>query len=114
MEWCHEPSNNLNHHFDFNFGWRAAQLGLPQLWVGTEWHCWYPACGDFDFVFNGATLIPPKDLVALINTVAVPLEIITILAVLGYTGRTLGEQGAEVILAVIGGQVAATVAYLAR
>lgn len=54
----------------------------------------------------------PRDIAALINTTAVPVEVIAILVALAVTGRTLGDQGAEVIVAVMGGQVAATVGYL--
>lgn len=55
-----------------------------------------------------------RDIAALINTISVPIEIIAILIALAITGRSLGEQGAEVLLAVLGGQVAATVSYLSR
>lgn len=56
----------------------------------------------------------PRDIAALINTVAVPIEVIAILVALAMTGRTLNDQGADVIIAVLGGQVAATVGYLAQ
>lgn len=59
-------------------------------------------------------MIAPRDMAALMNTVAIPVEVIAILTALAITGRTLGEQGAEVIVAIMGGQVAATVTYLSR
>lgn len=59
-------------------------------------------------------MIAPRDIAALLNTVAVPVEAIAVLTAMAITGRTLGDQGAEVILAVMGGQVAGTVAYLAQ
>lgn len=57
-------------------------------------------------------MIAPRDMAALMNTAAIPIEVIAILTALAITGRTLGEQGAEVIVAIMGGQVAATVGYL--
>lgn len=59
-------------------------------------------------------MIPPRDIAALLNTAAVPIEVIAILTTLALTGKTLNEQGADVIIAVLGGQVAATVGYIAQ
>jgi hypothetical protein len=56
----------------------------------------------------------PRDIAALMNTAAIPIESIAILMAIAMTGRTLGEQGAEVIVAVLGGQVAAMVSYLSQ
>lgn len=58
--------------------------------------------------------VSARDLAALVNTAAIPIEAIAILVAIAMTGRTLNEQGAEVIIAVLGGQVAATVGYLAQ
>lgn len=59
-------------------------------------------------------MMTPRDIAALVNTASVPIEVIAILVALAVTGRTLSDQGAEVILAVMGGQVAATVGYLVQ
>lgn len=56
----------------------------------------------------------PRDIAALINTAAVPVEALAIMVMLAFTGRTLNEHGVDVIMFVLGGQVAATVGYLAQ
>ncbi len=57
--------------------------------------------------------MPARDLVAIVNAIAVPVEVVSILVALAVTGRTLADQGAEVIGIVLGGQVAVTAAFVA-